>query len=223
MKKTFVRLVLAISLDGRLAFPKGGKSNLGGKGDRKVLEKALAWSDGTLMGSGTLRAHQNTCLIHNAKLIERRHKEGRSSQPISLIVSKNSSFSKNWGFFEQPITRWLLSPTSNQKLLDTKGFHRHLFIQEDWSETFKKISEEGCNKIVLLGGKKLVKSILLEDQIDELQLTIVPRILGGKYTWTPTKLIDLPIQLSSARAWTLKEIEKLEDNELMIKYYRNKS
>ena len=52
-----MRLVLAVSLDGRLAPPSGGAAQLGGSGDRRVLEEALAWSDAALLGAGTLRAH----------------------------------------------------------------------------------------------------------------------------------------------------------------------
>ena len=65
-----VRLVLAISLDGRLAPPEGGAAQLGGKGDRAVLEQALAWADACLVGAGTLRARHCTCLIRVPELLE---------------------------------------------------------------------------------------------------------------------------------------------------------
>ena len=43
--------MLAVSLDGRLAPPSGGAAQLGGSGDRQVLEQALAWSDAVLIGA----------------------------------------------------------------------------------------------------------------------------------------------------------------------------
>ena len=49
-----LRLVLAVSLDGRLAPAEGGAAQLGGSGDRRVLEEALAWADGCLIGAETL-------------------------------------------------------------------------------------------------------------------------------------------------------------------------
>ena len=90
--KPWVRLVIAVSLDGRLAFSEGGKKNLGQEGDRKVLEDSLAWSDATLMGSRTLKEHTNTCLIHNPKLRKRRVQKGMTKQPRSIIVSENGIF-----------------------------------------------------------------------------------------------------------------------------------
>ena len=85
-----VRLVLAIGLDGRLAPPEGGAAQLGGKGDRAVLEQALAWADACLVGAGTLRAHQCTCLIHDPQLLEQRRQEGRPEQPAAVVVSRQA-------------------------------------------------------------------------------------------------------------------------------------
>ena len=73
----WLRLVLAVSLDGRLAPPEGGAAQLGGKGDRRALEEALAWSDGCLIGGETLRRHGTTCLIHAPDLLEERARQGR--------------------------------------------------------------------------------------------------------------------------------------------------
>ena len=57
MSSTWIKLVLAISIDGRIAYSHGGASNIGGTGDRKILEQSLAWSDATLMGRKTLSIH----------------------------------------------------------------------------------------------------------------------------------------------------------------------
>ena len=94
-----VRLVIAASLDGRLALSSGGKANIGGAGDKKALEAALAWSAATLMGRTTLSLHQSTCLIHDKQLINRRRKEGKPDQPRSLIVRKQGSINNSWIFF----------------------------------------------------------------------------------------------------------------------------
>ena len=108
--RPFVRLVLAISLDGRLAPPAGGAAQLGGEGDRRALEHALAWGDACLIGAGTLRAHQCTCLIRSPQLLEQRRSEGRTEQPAAVVVSRSPTSSSAWRFFNQPLQRWLLAP-----------------------------------------------------------------------------------------------------------------
>ncbi len=215
--------MLAISLDGRLSFSRGGKGNLGNRGDRKVLEEALAWSDATLMGSQTLKIHENTCLIHNKKLIKERLKEGRLKQPISIIVSNKASFSRELDFFDQPITRWLLSSQKTSEEISIKGFDKLLLMKNNWINSLKELNKEGLTKITILGGTRLITSLLSEDVIDELQLTVTPRIIGGKYTWTSYNLNDLPNELNQFNAWKIITIEELGNNELMLKYIRNRS
>ncbi len=223
--RPWVRLVLAISLDGRLAFPSRGAAHLGGGGDRRVLEEALGWSDGTLMGGGTLSAHRSTCLIHAQNLIDDRLMEGRSEQPISLVVSRGKQLSADWPFFRQPIRRWLLVPrecSSDASLnINTPvGFERQFPIEDDWNETLEVLSHAGLSRLVLLGGAKLVGSFLKADSVDELQLTLAPRILGGEYSWVPTAINDLPLSLQDSGAWRLQAVEPLDDNELMVRYFR---
>ena len=81
-----MRLVLAVSLDGRLALPHGGAAQLGRDGDRRVLEQALAWADACLIGAGTLRAHECTCLIQDQMLVQQRLQKGRPAQPAAVVV-----------------------------------------------------------------------------------------------------------------------------------------
>ena len=72
-EQPWVRLVLAISLDGRLAPQQGGAAQLGGAGDRRALEEALAWGDAVMIGAGTLGAHRSSCLIRDTDLLLRRY------------------------------------------------------------------------------------------------------------------------------------------------------
>ena len=53
-------MIIASSLDGRIAFPSGGESHLGSKEDRRMLDENLSIVDATIFGLGTLKAHQST-------------------------------------------------------------------------------------------------------------------------------------------------------------------
>lgn len=223
MGSQWIRLVLAISLDGRLALPWGGKTQLGSNDDRKVLEESLAWSDATLIGGGTLRAHQNTCLIHDSELIKHRISEGRSEQPIALVISNQKDFCQDWPFFNQPIKRWLISSKASSTQQNIVGRYERLFtLDSDWTKTFTQLKEEGLKRIVLLGGAKLIGSLLKADLVDELQLTLTSKIIGGEYTWVPTHIAKLPKILSSPNAWLLEDNYPLNNNELLLRYFRNR-
>ena len=71
MKRPEIILVIASSLDGRIAFPKGGETHLGSEYDKQLLNKSLTKVDATLFGSGTLKVHQSTFLIRKKDFLKK--------------------------------------------------------------------------------------------------------------------------------------------------------
>ena len=219
MKKQWVKLVLASSIDGRIAYPEGGKTQLGQSGDRLVLEESLAWSDGILMGGQTLRDHQSICIIKNKSLLKQRISAGKHEQPIALLASNQINFSVDWLFFRQPVQRWLLQKKDNKnKVTPLNGFDEKIYLKNAWRESLDELYQRGISKIVLLGGANLISNFIIENLIDELQITITPHILGGNYCWVSSKLNTI-INLNNK--WVLKESAKLGNNELLIRYYKH--
>ena len=222
MKKSWVKLVLASSIDGRIAYPEGGKTQLGKHGDRLVLEESIAWSDGILIGGQTLRDHKSICIIKNQSLIKKRLYEGKDEQPISLVASNQIDFPNNWLFFKQPIQRWLLQKQDHKSdIVLPNGFDKKINLKFTWRDSLDDLYQKGIAKIVLLGGANLISSFLLEDLIDELQITITPHVLGGDYSWVSSELRNLNTIMNSKNNWILKESKMLGNNELLIRYFKN--
>ena len=220
MKKHWVKLVIASSIDGRIAYPGGGKTQLGQSGDRLVLEEALAWSDAILMGGQTLRDHRSICIIKNKSLLKQRVSEGKNEQPIALLASNQNDFPANWLFFKQPIERWLLQKQNNENKSDfPNGFDKKIILKIKWRDTLDDLNRRGIKRIVLLGGANLISDFLLEELIDELQITITPHLIGGDYCWVSSKLNSLN-KMSEKKNWTLMENKELGNNELLIRYFK---
>ena len=207
--------MLAISLDGRLAPPQGGAAQLGGAGDRRALEQALAWADACLIGAGTLRAHQCTCLIRNPQLLEQRLQEGRPQQPAAVVVSRSLGFSRTWPFFDQPLQRWLLAPAPMHQ-----GFDRWFPLAPTWPERLQALGAAGIQRLVLLGGAQLTADLLAADCVDALQLTVVPQLLGGPFSWLPLTDSPLPASLVQPGAWQSDGVEDLGHGEWLLRYQR---
>ena len=212
-----VRLVLAISLDGRLAPPEGGAAQLGGEGDRRALEQALAWADACLIGAGTLRAHQCTCLIRNPELLEQRRRDGRPEQPAAVVVSRSPDFSQDWLFFQQPLRRWLLAPAPVEA-----GFERWIPLGDSWLQRLEALGSAGMERLVLLGGAHLVADLLSADCVDALQLTLVPKLLGGANTWLPSTFDVSTEGFAERDAWCSDGAEPLGDGEWLLRYRRKR-
>lgn len=218
--------MLAISLDGRLALPAGGPAQLGGDGDRAVLEAALAWADGCLIGAGTLRSHRCTCLIRDPALLEARVSDGRPPQPTALVVSASSrpEFPLEWQFFQQPLDRWLLHANqASEFAITSPGFSHQLGMGPTWQHTLALLAARGMQRLVLLGGAALAASCLQDDVVDELQLTLTPRVVGGRHGWVPFEVDALPSSLAMSDAWRLHKAERLQGDELLVRYQRRHS
>ncbi|WP_071778308.1 RibD family protein [Cyanobium sp. PCC 7001] len=215
-----LRLVLAVSLDGRLAPPRGGPAQLGGAGDRRALEEALAWADGCLIGAETLRLHGSTCLIREGDLLEKRQQAGRAPQPVAVVVSRSGRFPSTLPFWSQPLQRWLLGAPPAQ---GAAGFHRHLPLAP-WPDALAHLAAHGLERMVLLGGAALARSLLELGLVDELQLTVCPLLLGGEHLWLPaaTQLQDPPPLAAGpgAAPWQLQTCRPLGGGECLLHYVR---
>ncbi len=214
MKRPEIILVIASSLDGRIAFPQGGETHLGSKYDKQLLNKSLTKVDATLFGSGTLKAHQSTFLIRKNHFLKNRQ-EILANQPISVIAGNSENFSKSWRYFKQPIRRWLIS--SNRIIKDSKvNFDKILFYENSWLHTLNILEKEGIKRIALLGGAKLIESFFKEDLIDEIKITICPKLIGGQYTWIPFKEKNDIFNIDNR--WKIKMTKVLKTSEVFIHY-----
>ena len=214
MNRPEIILVIASSLDGRIALPQGGETHLGSEYDKQLLNKSLTKVDATLFGSGTLKAHQSTFLIRKKHFLKKRQ-EISVNQPISIIAGNSENFSKSWRYFNQPIRRWLIS--SNRNIKDSKvNFDKILFYENSWLHTLNILKKEGIKKIALLGGAKLIESFFKEDLIDEIKITICPKLIGGQYTWIPFK--EKNEILNFENRWKIKMTKVLKTSEVFIHY-----
>ena len=217
MKKPKVILIIAISLDGRIALPLGGPSPIGSYKDKNLLDKSLVDIDATLFGSGTLKAHQSTYLRKERNFLKNK-KQISNSQPISIITGNSEKFSNKWKFFNQPLKKWLIS---SSKIIKNSNlnFDKTFIFENSWAETLNILKKEGIHKMALLGGAKLIYSFIKEDLIDEIKITICPKIIGGNLTWIPSNNSNEIYKLTNN--WDIKQIKKLSTNEIFVHYKKN--
>ncbi len=208
-----VIIVIASSLDGRIAFPGGGESHLGSDEDKKILNQNLSMVDATIFGLGTLIAHQSTYLVKN--LNDNDEVNISQSQPISIVASNSKNFNSNWKYFSQPIRRWLISSNKVENSSDN-DFEKQLFFEDSWGKTLISLKKQGINNLALLGGAKLINSFIKEDLITDIKITIIPRIIGGRYTWIPPERTNEIFNLK--RLWEIKSIKNLMNNEIHVHY-----
>ena len=213
MKKPNIILVIASSIDGRLSYPINQSTHIGSFEDKKILNNAISKVDATIFGSGTLRVHQSTFLTK--KFIDKTKFIIKKSQPISIIAGNPENFQKEWIYFNQPIKRWLIN-SNQKKITKDLNFDKEFFYKDSWFQTLANLKKERIKKIALLGGAKLIHSFMMEDLIDEIKITIAPKIIGGKYIWLPHKTHEEILDFKNE--WIIKSCKPLKTNEIFIHY-----
>jgi 5-amino-6-(5-phosphoribosylamino)uracil reductase len=178
-------LVLAMTVDGKIA--DGGRSaaKFGSPEDFRHLEEQVAQADAVLIGAGTLRVHGTTMRVLDPALIQARVQRGQTPQPIQIVCSRSGNLDPDLKFFRQPVPRWLLTTAD----IMSKEFDRVLQINHgqdiDWQQAWVELAGLGIDRLCILGGSEIATALWEQDLIDELQLTICPLIFGGDTAPTP--------------------------------------
>ncbi len=228
INKIQMTVVLAMSVDGKIADVMRSPARFSSSADLAHLEKQVALADGVLFGAGTLRAYGTTLSVSNPQLLELRSQRGMTPQPVQIVCSHSAKFDPKLRFFRQEIPRWLLTTLVGAKQWQEKqdsgssSFEQILVVQSDggridWHDACQKLMEMGIRRLAVLGGGELVASLLAVDLIDEVWLTICPLILGGATAPTPVGGEGFVAQL--AKHLELLEVERI-NQEVFLHYRR---
>jgi len=203
LNRPHITVVLAMSADGKIADATRGAARFPSKVDKAHLERQVAKADATLFGAGTLRAYRTTLPVSDVALIEERRSHHKPDQPIQIVCSAMCKLDREWPFFQQTVPRWLITTAEgiqhwrstndggkpfSQVLINERPFNWKAVMQDLYSgkaglsETSRRLPIE---HLLVMGGGELVASLLSEDLVDELYMTVCPLLIGGKTAPTP--------------------------------------
>nr|WP_041620104.1 RibD family protein [Stanieria cyanosphaera] len=207
-------VILAMSADGKISDYQRSPARFGSPQDKVHLEEQVALVDAVLFGAGTLRAYGTTLPVTNPQLLQQRQQQHLRDQPIQIVVSASGNFSSQLRFFSQPIPRWLITTAEAAKLWQQRQQFEQILVTDliqlnPWQTIFKQLKKLGINRLAILGGGELVASLLKENLIDQLWLTVCPVIFGGKDAPTPVEGKGfLAAQATNLELISVKQIEQ---------------
>ncbi|MEG4225143.1 RibD family protein [Microcoleus sp. N9_B2] len=189
--RPYTTVILAISADGKIADKVRSPARFGSANDKAHLEQQVAANDAVLFGNGTLQAYGTTMRVISPELLKQRELAGKPPQPVQIVCSRSRQFDPNLRFFQQLVPRWLLTGQDADTVNDCK-FDRTIHAKTtdreiDWIDAFQQLETLGIKHLAILGGGKLVASVLAAGLVDELWLTVCPLILGGVDAPTPVE------------------------------------
>ncbi|MEH1938072.1 MAG: RibD family protein [Nostoc sp.] len=186
-------VVLAMSADGKIADFRRSPARFGSRVDKAHLEKQIAASDAVLFGAGTLDAYGTTLTVTDPTLVQLRAQAGKPPQPVHIVTTHSANLNPEIHFFKQPVRRWLLTTTEGAFSWKGRSEFEQILVFEtptreiDIPAALKHLATLHITRLAVLGGGKLVASLLGLDLIDELWLTVCPLILGGNTAPTPVE------------------------------------
>ncbi|WP_228721731.1 RibD family protein [Thermoleptolyngbya sichuanensis] len=186
-----ITVVLAMSLDGKIADVGRSPARFGSARDKAHLEARLAEADGFLFGATTLRAYGTTLPITHPDLLQQRQATGRSPQPVHIVCSRTAEFKADLKFFKQPVPRWLLTTAAGADRWRAGSEFAQVFALPetptglDWAIALPLLFQLGIHRLVLGGGGELVAALIAADAVEDLWITVCPLLLGGYTAPTP--------------------------------------
>jgi riboflavin-specific deaminase-like protein len=177
---TLVNFVATV--DGRTSFL-GRSGPIGDEGDRQVFHGLRERVDAVMAGTRTLRTERYGRIARDPERRRRRVQRGLPPEPLAVVVTRSGDVPTDIPLFGEPEARVVVfTPTD----LDTSGRAAHIdVVRLDPGELTlttalrRLASDFGVRMLLCEGGPTVFGGLLREDLVDELFLTIAPKLAGG--------------------------------------------
>jgi 2,5-diamino-6-(ribosylamino)-4(3H)-pyrimidinone 5'-phosphate reductase len=197
---------MVASADGRAAV-NGSAVGIGSPADKRLMRELRAEADVVLHGAGTVRADPLSARVP-ADLVEQRLAHGLSAQPLGAIVTRSGNLPSHHPYYESSTVIYITSERKVAVNLPTV----ELCHVDGVAHAVEDLRRRGVRRILCEGGPTLNTALLQAHLVDELFLTIAPKLLGGEDPLTIVKgasLGTLHLELRSL-------VER--DGELFVRY-----
>ncbi len=195
--RPFMFINMVSTIDGKIITGERGEpvTDLGSKNDHKIMRRLEQKADAVLSGGTSVRASGNW--------------NPETKIRIAVTRTGNLDYSKPFFTEGQPI---VLHPENSQSQIPD---HITNIAFKDWPDALQKLKVQGIEIINVLGGSDINAQLLEADLIDELFLTLAPKIKLGDET--PTIAGGSPLPREKVQSYKLKETHQIND-ELFLRY-----
>ena len=170
------------SADGRATL--GGRSGpLGDDGDRAVFHGLREQVDAVLAGTTTLAAERYGRILGKEERRARRVARGVSPEPLACIVTRSGHVPTDIPLFDEPEARVVVFASSELDLGSVAAQVDSVALEPGemtLATVMRRLRRDyGVRSLLCEGGPTLFGSLLSEGLVDELFLTLAPKLAGG--------------------------------------------
>lgn len=220
--RPFVTVNFAITWDGRVSTRKFTPSDFSSKRDKRRLAEIRSTSDAVLVGASTIAADKMTLGISDPALRAERIARKLPSHPLRIIVSNSGRIPPTLRVFEKDFSPIVIFSTTRMTQRTRTALARvaDLWLHEGAAVNLPAMlatlrADYRVKRLVCEGGPRLFHALLAGRLVDEIHLTLSPRIFGGIAAPTLTGLAGDFLPRSTRCA--LREMEVVE-GECFLRY-----
>src|SRR3954449_657695 len=179
--RPFVCLNMISTADGRATI-KGRAGHIANQADYQLFHATRARMDGILVGAETIRVESYGRAINSAEARERREREGRPADIVTVVATRSVSLPSDVGLLKaKQNVVVMLTPSPDAELSDGAAATVRYLRDEDMVAGVRRLrTEHGLESIVCEGGPNLNATLLPAGVVDELHLVYAPKLAGGR-------------------------------------------
>ena len=177
---------MAMSVDGRISTRRREHITLGSRHDRYLMDKLRARADAVIIGAGTLRHDGFPIRVRDDALRAKRVAKGLPMHPLNVVLSRSLTLPVTRDFFSHQETDRLVFTTREAPAARVRRVSRRaeVIILKGKSlsprSVLARLYARGVRRVVLEGGGEIHWAFEKAGVVDELYITVTPRLIGGR-------------------------------------------
>jgi riboflavin-specific deaminase-like protein len=178
-ERPYLILNMVSSLDGKATIEwrtKGLSTEL----DRQLFHHLRTQADAVMVGAGTVRIERYGRMAKTDELRDKREREGLDRDPLAVVVSARLDLPADLPLLNEPEQRVVIATGSDASLPDLRGQVEYARVGDDLPLLMARLREDhGVRSVLCEGGPTLNSHLLAAGLVDELFLTLHPKLTGG--------------------------------------------
>jgi riboflavin-specific deaminase-like protein len=211
--RPYLGLNMVSSLDGKATLDWRTKG-LSSEVDRRVFHLLRTQADAVMVGAGTAREERYGRMTKNDELRQRRVNEGLVPDALAVVVSGRLDLPPDLPLLNEPQQRVVIATAADHELPGVTGDVEYARVGDDLPRLLAYLHERhGVRSILCEGGPTLNSFLFAAGVVDELFLTLSPKLLAGASALTIVAGREL-VEPADARLISVAEA----DNELFSRW-----
>lgn len=178
-ERPYVVVNMVSTLDGRAALD-GQTRGLSSAEDRRLFHLLRSSGDALLVGAGTVRTERYGEAVKNDEHRAARERHGLAPAQPTVIVSARMLLPSDLPLLQSPGAPVIVATAADHELEGVTADVTYERTGDDLQLLLARLrSEHGIRSLVCEGGPTLLSHLLAAGLVDELFLSIVPKLSGG--------------------------------------------